>query len=142
PSRRCHTSSERTRCQAERSPRASRKSIVVSALRPARPTPGRTDAGERNTSRKCPPSGCGRSCRRATSAWARAFMRKAIVATTAGLPPWPMPETSLVTDYLVVGAGAAGLAFTDALIAEDPDVHVTVVDRFGKAGGHWYHAYP
>ena len=53
-----------------------------------------------------------------------------------------MPETSLVTDYLVVGAGAAGLAFTDALIAEDPDVHVTIVDRLGKPGGHWNHAYP
>jgi NAD(P)-binding Rossmann-like domain len=45
------------------------------------------------------------------------------------------------TDYLVVGAGASGLAFTDALVAE-ADVEVTVVDRQAAAGGHWLHAYP
>ena len=32
------------------------------------------------------------------------------------------------TDYLVVGGGATGLAFADALTAE-ADVEVTVVDR-------------
>ena len=52
-----------------------------------------------------------------------------------------MPDT-LTTDYLVVGAGAAGLAFTDALIAEDRDAQVTIIDRLGKPGGHWNHAYP
>ncbi len=45
------------------------------------------------------------------------------------------------TDYLVVGAGASGLAFTDALVAE-ADVEVTVVDRQDAPGGHWSHAYP
>ncbi len=45
------------------------------------------------------------------------------------------------TDYLVVGAGATGLAFADALVAE-ADVEVTVVDRRPAAGGHWLHAYP
>ncbi len=45
------------------------------------------------------------------------------------------------TDYLVVGAGASGLAFADALIAE-ADVKVTVIDRRPAAGGHWLHAYP
>jgi NAD(P)-binding Rossmann-like domain len=45
------------------------------------------------------------------------------------------------TDYLVVGAGASGLAFTDALVAET-DVEVTVVDRQQAPGGHWLHAYP
>ena len=45
------------------------------------------------------------------------------------------------TDYLVVGAGASGLAFTDTLIAE-ADVDVTVVDRQDAPGGHWLHAYP
>jgi hypothetical protein len=45
------------------------------------------------------------------------------------------------TDYLVVGAGASGLAFADALVAET-DVDVTVVDSESAAGGHWLHAYP
>jgi len=45
------------------------------------------------------------------------------------------------TDYLVVGAGATGLAFVDALVAET-DVEVTVVDRQPGPGGHWLHAYP
>ncbi len=48
---------------------------------------------------------------------------------------------SLRTDYLVVGAGAMGMAFTDALI-DHSDVHVTLVDRRPVAGGHWQDAYP
>ena len=45
------------------------------------------------------------------------------------------------TDYLVVGAGASGLAFVDALVAE-ADVEVTVIDRRPAPGGHWVDAYP
>src|SRR6187200_3568868 len=45
------------------------------------------------------------------------------------------------TDYLVVGAGAMGMAFTDALI-DHADVHVTLVDRRLAASGHWLDAYP
>jgi hypothetical protein len=45
------------------------------------------------------------------------------------------------TDYLVVGAGAMGMAFTDALI-DHADVHVTLVDLRCTAGGHWNDAYP
>ena len=45
------------------------------------------------------------------------------------------------TDYLVVGAGAAGLAFADALIA-DSDADVVLVDRRHRPGGHWNDAYP
>lgn len=45
------------------------------------------------------------------------------------------------TDYLVVGAGASGLAFADSLVAE-VDAVVTVVDRRQAAGGHWQQAYP
>ena len=45
------------------------------------------------------------------------------------------------TDYLVVGAGASGLAFADALVAE-ADVDVTIVDRRPGPGGHWLDAYP
>ena len=47
----------------------------------------------------------------------------------------------MVTDYLVVGAGASGVAFTDALVAET-DAEVTVIDRRPAAGGHWLDAYP
>lgn len=55
------------------------------------------------------------------------------------MPPWgptlgdlrsPAVRT-VSTDYLVVGAGAMGMAFTDALI-DHADVHVTVVDRTRK----------
>lgn len=46
------------------------------------------------------------------------------------------------TDYLVVGAGASGLAFADTLVAEAKNVHVTVVDRRHAPGGHWLQAYP
>lgn len=45
------------------------------------------------------------------------------------------------TDYLVVGAGAMGMAFTDALI-DHADVHVTIVDRRHGPSGHWLDAYP
>jgi hypothetical protein len=47
----------------------------------------------------------------------------------------------LDTDYLVVGAGAAGMAFTDALIA-DSNADVIIVDRRHAPGGHWNEAYP
>ena len=45
------------------------------------------------------------------------------------------------TDYLVVGAGAAGMAFADALIAAC-DADVVLVDRRHRPGGHWNDAYP
>ena len=44
------------------------------------------------------------------------------------------------TDYLIVGAGAVGLAFADTLLSET-DAHITIVDRRGKPGGHWNDAY-
>lgn len=44
-------------------------------------------------------------------------------------------------DYLVVGAGAAGMAFVDSLI-HNADVHVVMLDRCHSAGGHWLDAYP
>jgi hypothetical protein len=45
------------------------------------------------------------------------------------------------TDYLIVGAGASGLAFADTLVAE-ADVEVTMIDRRHSPGGHWLDAYP
>jgi hypothetical protein len=44
-------------------------------------------------------------------------------------------------DYLVVGAGAMGMAFTDALV-DHADVRVVMIDRRHAAGGHWLAAYP
>jgi NAD(P)-binding Rossmann-like domain len=44
-------------------------------------------------------------------------------------------------DYLVVGAGATGMAFTDALI-DHADARVVLVDRRHGVGGHWLGAYP
>ena len=49
--------------------------------------------------------------------------------------------SALSADYLVVRAGAAGMAFTDALV-EHADVSVAMVDRRHAAGGHWLDAYP
>ncbi|MEX2394856.1 MAG: NAD(P)-binding protein [Actinomycetota bacterium] len=49
--------------------------------------------------------------------------------------------TNIETDYLIVGAGAAGMAFADALIAES-DCDVVLVDRRDAPGGHWNDAYP
>ena len=44
-------------------------------------------------------------------------------------------------DYLVVGCGAAGMAFTDALLTQS-NATVTMVDRHDAPGGHWNDAYP
>ncbi|MEY4749618.1 MAG: hypothetical protein RIQ60_1832 [Pseudomonadota bacterium] len=49
---------------------------------------------------------------------------------------------TLDTDYLVIGAGATGLAFADTLLEHHPDCHITLVDRRTLAGGHWNDAYP
>lgn len=48
---------------------------------------------------------------------------------------------TIEADYLVVGAGAMGMAFTDTLITET-DATVVVVDRNDQPGGHWLSAYP
>lgn len=42
---------------------------------------------------------------------------------------------------MVVGAGASGMAFTDALI-DHADVRVVLVDSRHGVGGHWLDAYP
>jgi hypothetical protein len=44
-------------------------------------------------------------------------------------------------DYLVVGAGATGMAFADAVLSES-DATVAIVDRYGAPGGHWTRSYP
>jgi NAD(P)-binding Rossmann-like domain len=45
------------------------------------------------------------------------------------------------TDYVVVGAGAMGMAFVDALTGH-AETTVTLVDRRHGVGGHWLEAYP
>jgi hypothetical protein len=47
----------------------------------------------------------------------------------------------LQADYLVIGGGAMGMAFTDVLVAET-DATVVMVDRHHQPGGHWNDAYP
>ena len=49
--------------------------------------------------------------------------------------------THIEADYLVVGCGAAGMAFTDALI-DACDADVVMVDQRHAPGGHWLEAYP
>lgn len=48
---------------------------------------------------------------------------------------------AIETDYLVVGAGAAGMAVADALLTHT-DASITLVDRRHAPGGHWIDAYP
>ena len=48
---------------------------------------------------------------------------------------------TIEADYLVVGAGAMGMAFVDTLVCET-DARVVMVDRNHQPGGHWTMAYP
>ncbi len=50
----------------------------------------------------------------------------------------PVPNA---TDYLVIGGGATAMAFVDALLTEQPQATVTMVDRRHRPGGHWNDAY-
>jgi len=50
-------------------------------------------------------------------------------------------EAIVDVDYVVVGAGAMGMAFVDALTTAADDVSVAIVERRHGAGGHWLDAY-
>ncbi|MFK0292806.1 NAD(P)-binding protein [Streptomyces sp. NPDC090442] len=52
-----------------------------------------------------------------------------------------MKPTTLEVDYLIVGAGAMGMAFADTLITET-NATVAIVDRYDQPGGHWTVSYP
>jgi hypothetical protein len=52
-----------------------------------------------------------------------------------------MAEQQLTADYLIIGAGAAGMAFADSLLTETNSTMV-MVDRHDRPGGHWNDAYP
>jgi hypothetical protein len=47
----------------------------------------------------------------------------------------------ITADYLVIGTGAMGMAFTDVILTET-DATVVMVDRHARPGGHWNDAYP
>ena len=51
-----------------------------------------------------------------------------------------MGET-LKVDYLVIGAGAMGMAFADTIVSET-QATIAIVDRYHQPGGHWNVAYP
>ncbi|KAI9148445.1 pyridine nucleotide-disulfide oxidoreductase [Paramyrothecium foliicola] len=44
-------------------------------------------------------------------------------------------------DYLVIGAGAMGMAFVDTLLTTTQKT-VAIIDRYARPGGHWTVAYP
>lgn len=52
-----------------------------------------------------------------------------------------MDATPIATDYLVIGAGAAAMAFVDTLLNET-NASMVMVDRHAQPGGHWNDAYP
>jgi NAD(P)-binding Rossmann-like domain len=51
-----------------------------------------------------------------------------------------MGAEPIETDYFVVGAGAAAMAFVDTLLSES-DAKIVMVDRRHRPGGHWNDAY-
>ncbi|MEO0817101.1 MAG: FAD/NAD(P)-binding protein [Pseudomonadota bacterium] len=51
-----------------------------------------------------------------------------------------MANAPIETDYLIVGAGAASLAFADEFLSRS-DAHMTIVDTRHAPGGHWNDAY-
>ena len=52
-----------------------------------------------------------------------------------------MSTETLTADYLVIGSGAMGMAFTDTLMTETK-ASVIIVDKHHQPGGHWNDAYP
>ncbi|GAA1991609.1 NAD(P)-binding protein [Microbacterium pumilum] len=50
------------------------------------------------------------------------------------------PTVDVDVDYLIVGAGAMGMAFADSLV-RNSDATVAIVDRLHAPGGHWIDAY-
>jgi hypothetical protein len=51
-----------------------------------------------------------------------------------------MSDRPITADYLIMGAGAAGMAFADTLLSET-DASLVIVDRRDRPGGHWNDAY-
>jgi hypothetical protein len=53
-----------------------------------------------------------------------------------------MAHVQLDADYLVLGAGAMGMAFCDSILTHDTSKTIILVDQHGQPGGHWNDAYP
>ena len=51
-----------------------------------------------------------------------------------------MTNPVIEADYLIVGAGAAGMAFADSLLTET-QATIVMADRHHRPGGHWNDAY-
>ncbi|SMQ50447.1 unnamed protein product [Zymoseptoria tritici ST99CH_3D7] len=49
--------------------------------------------------------------------------------------------SQIQADYLIIGAGAMGMAFADTLLS-DTQATFAIVDRYARPGGHWTTAYP
>ena len=54
----------------------------------------------------------------------------------------PNERRTLECDYLVIGAGATGMAFVDEMIHGSSSIKIVLVDKRAKPGGHWVDAYP
>ena len=52
-----------------------------------------------------------------------------------------MDDNTLIADYVIVGAGAVGMAIADTLVTQS-QARVIIADRRAKPGGHWNDAYP
>jgi cation diffusion facilitator CzcD-associated flavoprotein CzcO len=52
-----------------------------------------------------------------------------------------MPGSVIEADYVVIGAGAAGMAFTDTLLHHGTST-VAIIDAGHGPGGHWNASYP
>jgi hypothetical protein len=52
-----------------------------------------------------------------------------------------MPQAPIEADYVVIGCGAAGMAFADTLVRHSNST-VAMIDRHHRPGGHWNDAYP
>lgn len=63
------------------------------------------------------------------------------------MPPISKPATygwlmtAHTVDYVIIGAGAMGMAFADVLLTET-DATIAIIDRGNRPGGHWNDAYP
>lgn len=51
-------------------------------------------------------------------------------------------RTNIDADYLIIGAGAMGMAFADEIFSSRKHARFVFVDRRAKPGGHWNDAYP
>ena len=49
--------------------------------------------------------------------------------------------SKIEADYLIIGAGAMGMAFADEILTHT-DATIVMVDKNFKPGGHWNYAYP